>query len=208
MAHSPRIALTLYFVRHGRTEMNRLRLLQGRGGRGLLPEGIADAERAAVTLAGKGVNLIYTSDQQRALETSRLIHSRLGLRSALRRSPSLREMDYGEMSGRHDDEVRRLCPLWRKDARFVFPGGESFALVQARAFRWLERVLQRHRSGTFAVVTHGGWIRPLFAGLKGVPLSRCLNGTVDHGVAGRLDVMPERGLHLRVTPGVTIFPPS
>ena len=208
MAHSPRIALTLYFVRHGRTEMNRLRLLQGRGGRGLLPEGIADAERAAVTLAGKGVNLIYTSDQQRALETARLIHSRLGLRSALRRSPSLREMDYGEMSGRHDDEVRRLCPLWRKDARFVFPGGESFALVQARAFRWLERVLRRHRSGTFAVVTHGGWIRTLFAGLKGVPLSRCLNGTVDHGVAGRLDVSPERGLHLRVTPGVTIFPPS
>ena len=208
MADSSRIALTLYFVRHGRTEMNRLRLLQGRGGHGLLPEGVADAERAAAALAGKKVNLIYTSDQQRALETARVIHGRLKLRAPLRRSPSLREMDYGEMSGRHDSEVRVLCPLWRKDARFVFPGGESFALVQARAFRWLDRILKRHRNGTFAVVTHGGWIRTLFAGLKGVPLSRCLNGSVDHGVAGQLDVSSDRGLHLSLTPGVTIFPPS
>ena len=188
--------------------MNRLRLLQGRGGHGLLPEGVIDAEKAAAALAGKNVNLLYSSDQQRALETARVIHEHLGLRSPLRRSPALREMDYGEMSGRHDNEVRRLCPLWRKDARFVFPGGESFALVQARAFRWLDRVLNRHRSGTFAVVTHGGWIRTLFAGLKGVPLSRCLNGSVNHGVAGRLDVSSDRGLHLNVTPGVTIFPPS
>jgi phosphoserine phosphatase len=188
--------------------MNRLCLLQGRGGHGLLPEGVADAERAAVALAGKDVNLLYSSDQRRALETARIIHGRLGLRSTLRRSPSLREMDYGDMTGRHDSEVRRLCPLWRKDARFIFPGGESFALVQARAFRWLERVLRRHRSGAFVVVTHGGWLRTLFAGLKGVPLSRCLNGTVDHGLAGRLDVTSERGLHLTVTPGVTIFPPS
>ena len=208
MAHSSRIALTLYFVRHGRTEMNRLRLLQGRGGHGLLPEGVIDAEKAAAALVGKSVNFIYSSDQQRALETARIIHGHLGLRSPLRRSPALREMDYGEMSGRHDDDVRRLCPLWRKDARFIFPGGESFALVQARAFRWLDRVLKRHRNGTFAVVTHGGWIRTLFAGLKGVPLSRCLNGTVAHGVAGRLDVSSARGLHLNITPGVTIFPPS
>jgi phosphoserine phosphatase len=208
MAHSPRITLTLYFVRHGRTEMNRLRMLQGRGGYGLLPEGVADAERAAVELAGKQVNLIYSSDQRRALETARVIHGRLRLRSPLRRSPSLREMDYGEMSGRHDDEVRRLCPLWRKDARFVFPGGESFALVQERAFRWLDRLLRRHGTGKLAVVTHGGWLRSLFAGLKGVPLSRCLNGTVDHGLVGRLDVSADRGFHLTVTPGVTIFPPS
>ena len=208
MAHSSRIALRLYFVRHGRTEMNRLRLLQGRGGHGLLPEGVIDAEKAAAALAGKNVSLLYSSDQQRALETARIIHEHLGLRPPLRRSPSLREMDYGEMSGRHDNDVRRLCPLWRKDARFVFPGGESFALVQARAFRWLDRVLKRHRSGTFAVVTHGGWIRTLFAGLKGVPLSRCLNGSVDHGVAGRLDVSSDRGLDLNISPGVTIFPPS
>lgn len=203
MAHPARIALTIHFIRHGKTEMNRLGLLQGRGGHGLLPEGLADAERAAEALAKAEIDLLYSSDQQRALETARVIRTRLGL-PPIRRSTALREMDYGTMSGRREDDVRRLCPLWRRDATFVFPGGgESFALVQARAFRWLQRVLKRHRRGSLAVVTHGGWLRTLFAGLKGVPLNRCLEGTVSHGVAGRLDV--SSALHLRVGPGVTIF---
>ena len=205
MAHPPRIALTIHFVRHGKTEMNRLRLLQGRGGTGLLPEGIADAEHAAATLEEQGIDLLYSSDQQRAVETARVIRSKLGL-PQIRFSSALREMDYGKMSGRAEADVRRLCPLWRRDATFVFPGGESFALVQKRAFGWLDRTLRRHPRGNLAVVSHGGWIRTLFAGLKGVPLNRCLEGTVAHGVAGQLEVTRSRGLHLRVGPGVTIFP--
>jgi broad specificity phosphatase PhoE len=206
MAHPPRIALRLFFVRHGQTEMNRLGLLQGRGGHGLLPEGFADAERAAAGLAEEGIDLLYSSDQQRAVETARVIRSRLGLRPRIRLSSFLREMDYGRMSGRPEPEVRRICPLFRREATFVFPGGESFTQVLARAFRWLERLLRRHDRGTLAVVTHGGWLRTLFAGLKGVPLNRCLLGSVAHGVAGRLDVSPAEGLRLTLKPGVTIFP--
>jgi len=205
MAHSPRIALTIHFIRHGKTEMNRLRLLQGRGGKGLLSEGVADAELAAAALEDHGIDLLYSSDQQRAVETARVIRSRLGL-ARIRLSSALREMDYGKMSGRSEVDVRRLCPMWRRDATFVFPGGESFALVQKRAFRWLDRILKLHPRGNLAVVSHGGVLRTLFAGLKGVPLNRCLEGTVAHGIAGRLDVTSARGLQLKVSSGVTIFP--
>ena len=186
--------------------MNRLGLLQGQGGRGLLPEGFQDAARAAAALAGKGIRVLYSSDQQRALETARVIRSSLGLPSRIRLSLALREMHYGRMAGRPEPEVRRLCPLFRRDATFVFPGGESFAQVQTRAIRWLERMLRRHSRETVAVVTHGGWLRTLFAGLKGAPLDRCLQGTVAHGVAGRLEVTRARGWILRLSPGVTIFP--
>ena len=185
--------------------MNRLGLLQGRGGYGLLPEGVLDAERSAKALEGIRLDQLYSSDQQRAVETARIIRSRLGL-PRIRLSGMLREMDYGKMQGRPDAEVRRLCPLWRRDATFLFPEGESFQLVQKRAFRWLERTLRRHEQGSLAVVTHGGWLRTLFAGLKGVPLSRCLNGSVAHGLVGRLDVSKVKGLHLHLEQGVTIFP--
>src|SRR6185295_4602264 len=80
MAHPPRIDFTLYFVRHGQTEMNRLGRLQGRGGFGLLPEGLKDAARAADELARRGIRVLYSSDQQRALETARIIRTTLGLR--------------------------------------------------------------------------------------------------------------------------------
>lgn len=205
MAHPPRIDLTLFFVRHGQTEWNRRGLLQGQGGFGLLPEGFQDAERAAAGLAGKGVRIVYSSDLQRAVQTAQVLRERLAL-PRVRLSKALREMHYGRMSGRPEPEVRRLCPLFRKDARYVFPEGESFLAVQARAYRWLGGLLRRHSSGTFAVVTHGGWLRTLFAGLKGVPLNRCLMGTVCHGLAGRLEVSRGRGLHLTVERGVTIFP--
>ena len=199
------MTLTVHFVRHGRTEMNRLGLLQGQSGRGLLPEGNEDAERAAAALAGQGISHVYSSDLQRALETARVIRAGLRLRSSIRLSRALREFDYGRMTGRPESELRRRCPLFRKDSRYLFPGGESFALVQARAFRWLQGLLRRRPGRAVVVVTHGGWLRTLFAGLRGVPLNECLQGTVAHGLAGTLEVTRERGLHLVVQPGVTIF---
>jgi 2,3-bisphosphoglycerate-dependent phosphoglycerate mutase len=208
MANPARIATTFYFIRHGRTEMNRLGLLQGRGGHGLLPEGLRDAETAAADLTGKGVGAIVSSDQQRARETSELIHSRLALKESIRFTEELREMDYGEMSGRPEPEVLQLCPLFRKDATFVFPGGESFAGVQTRALAWLQGATRRFRGETLAVVTHGGVLRTLFAALRGVELDRCLMGTVGHGVMGRLELADGEPQKLELSPGVTIFPPS
>ena len=208
MADPARIATTFYLIRHGRTEMNRLGRLQGRGGHGLLPEGIEDAETAARDLAGKGIGAILSSDQQRAVETSELIRSRLGLKDQISVAEELREMDYGEMSGRLETEVLQLCPLFRRDPTFVFPDGESFAGVQARTLRWLEGALRRHRGETLAVVTHGGVLRTLFAALLAFPLDRCLNGTVAHGLAGRLEVVDGQPQKLDVSPGVSIFPPS
>jgi broad specificity phosphatase PhoE len=185
--------------------MNLLRRLQGRGGFGLLPEGIADAERAARRLSGEGITTLYCSDQLRARQTARILHRELLLRSRLRQSPLLREMDYGRETGKLEPDVRRRHPRFRTDATFVFPGGESFARVQQRAFRWLERILRRHPQDVLGVVTHGGWLRTLLAGLRGEPLSRCLYGTIPHGWVATLTATDRRGLSVRIAPGVTIF---
>jgi broad specificity phosphatase PhoE len=142
MAHPPRIDLTIHFVRHGKTEMNRLGLLQGRGGKGLLPEGFADAERAARSRPVESTCSIPAT-KRRAAETARVIRDRLGLKPPIRFSPMLREMDYGTMSGRSEIAVRRLCPLWRRDAGSSSRRGELRAR-QARAFRWLDRILRLH----------------------------------------------------------------
>lgn len=186
--------------------MNKLQLLQGQSGYGLLPEGVADAERAARRLAGKGITMLYCSDQLRAVQTARILHQGLGLKTLLRRSMLLREMDYGHETGAFEPDVRVRHPRFRTDATFVFPGGESFARVQARAFRWLDRLLRRHPRGVLGVVTHGGWLRTLFAGLRGAPLSRCLHGTVPHGWVGTLTARAGWGLSVRIDSGVTIFP--
>jgi broad specificity phosphatase PhoE len=204
MANPPRVNLTIYFVRHGRTEMNLKHLLQGQSGYGLLPEGLDDAGRAAKRLSGKGIRLIYCSDQLRAKQTARILHRHFKLATPLRLSLLLREMDYGRVTGHPEPKVRRRFPRFRTDASFVFPGGESFERVQARALRWLERTIRRHPKGAIAVVTHGGWLRTLFAGLMGRPLSKSLYGTIPHGWVGTLKVT-SGGRSLTMHPGVSIF---
>lgn len=205
MANHPRVGLTVFFVRHGQTEMNQQRLLQGQSGYGLLPEGIRDAERAARRLADQGVSLLYCSDQLRARQTARILKRHLEVSPEIRHSRMLREMDYGRATGHPEPSVRRKYPRFRTDASFVFPGGESFERVQVRAFRWLDRLLRRHPAGRIGVVTHGGWLRTLFAGLRGRPLSLCLYGTVPHGWAGTLEVSRTGDRRLSLRSGVTIF---
>jgi broad specificity phosphatase PhoE len=185
--------------------MNLRRLLQGRSGYGLLPEGILDAEHAARRLARKRITHLYCSDQLRARQTAKVLHRRLGIPWPVRHSALLREMDYGHSTGHPEPKIRRKYPRFRTDATFVFPGGESFQLVQARAFRWLDRLQRRHPKGRIGVVTHGGWLRTLFAGLRGKPLSECLYGAIPHGWVGTLEVSGSGGRKITLSPGVTIF---
>lgn len=195
----------MYFVRHGRTEMNLRHLLQGQSGYGLLPEGLADAEHAARKLTGKGITHLYCSDQLRARQTARVLHRSFGLKQAIRHSLLLREMDYGRSTGKPEPQVRRKYPRFRTDATFVFPGGESFQRVQERATRWLRRLIRRHPRGRVGVVTHGGWLRTLFAGLRRRDLSKCLYGTIPHGWVGTVEIAGGRIRRVSLHPGVSIF---
>jgi alpha-ribazole phosphatase len=192
--------MEIYFIRHGRTEMNLMRLLQGQGGHGLLPEGREDARRAGEALRGKGVGALYSSDQRRARETAAILAAEAGLRVSLRVSRRLREIDFGEMTGRPVDEVKRLCPAYTTDPSFVFPGGESFERLQARALAWLAGLERRRPARRVAVVTHGGWLRTLFVALRGVPLGRCLEGSIPHGLVARVAAR-----RLELLQPVTIF---
>ncbi len=196
--------LVVYLVRHGQTEMNRLGLLQGQGGHGLTARGAADARRAARALRGRGVSLVYSSDLRRARESAAILRAELGVKAPVRLSRALREIDFGRLTGLSGREMERRCPPYRRDASFVFPGGESYALVQARALRWLGRLPGRHgRGGVFAVVSHGGLLRSLLAGLLGVPLDRTLGLSLPHGLLARLELegaSPPRLFLLRRSP--------
>ncbi len=194
--------MDLYFVRHGRTEMNVKKLLQGQGGFGLLAEGRGDARRAADALQDSGVTRVYSSDQQRAIETAAILREGLGLRGPTRVSKALREIDFGTMSGRPVDVVRKLCPRYTTDSTFVFPGGESFAALQRRAMHWVEVIERRRPARALAVVTHGGWLRTLFVALRGADLDRCLEGSIPHGLVARLRLGRKRSLRLLEPVGI------
>jgi probable phosphoglycerate mutase len=159
-------------VRHARTSTTGV-VLPGRArGLHLAAEGVRQAEATARRIARlPRVAAVYASPLERARETAAPIaHAR---RLAVRVVPGLTEVDVGEWVGRSLARLRRRAD-WRLVQRhpsgFRFPGGESFAEMQARVVSALADVVGRHRGRTVVAVSHADPIKAAVAHALGAHL--------------------------------------
>ncbi|CAN5600234.1 histidine phosphatase family protein [soil metagenome] len=149
------------FVRHGQTPTTGA-MLPGRAkGLHLADEGVAQAEAAAERLAGlKGVEAVYASPMERTRETAKPIGKALGLK--VRVDKGLLEADFGEWTGAELATLRKL-PEWKAvqghPSGFRFPGGESFAEMQARIVGATRRLCATHPGATIVLVSHADPIK-------------------------------------------------
>ena len=151
----------IYLVRHGETTWNRVGRQQGRLDSPLTPKGIEQARATGRALRRVLPDLdtvcIETSPLGRARQTASILCDELGLdESALVIAPLLIEANFGAWQGLTHAEIEALYPGARQAREadkwhYVVPGGESYALVDARARRWL--ACRRHAPVTIAV-TH------------------------------------------------------
>ena len=148
-------------VRHGETDWNARRRLQGHTDIDLNLRGIAQAEQMARAL--KKINLqfdvLYTSDLQRAANTAKEIE-RLFNTSALV-SSALRERHLGALQGLTMGEAPKLEPeLWRshldRNLNEELRGGESIIQFSSRIKEALDQILQQNIGKTILIVSHGG----------------------------------------------------
>ena len=161
---------TVFLIRHGQTEANREQRIQGRGLNGPLNEaGRAQAHALAARFAEVPLTGVVASPMRRARETAEALAAPHGLSVAL-------DADWEEMHwGRHEgalpsNELRalfaRLHAAWDDGDFAPHPdGGETLLDVQTRARAAWHRVLDAHRDGHVAVVTHGRTLRVLLATL-------------------------------------------
>lgn len=172
MAAKPRKPTTILLVRHGRTPTTG-RVLPGRApGLHLSEAGEDQAIHAAERIARLGsVGAVYASPLERAQETASPIARALGLR--VRTARDLNECDFGEWTGR---SLARLSKLqaWKTvqsyPSGFQFPGGESFAQMQARIGGAILGLVDRHPGETVVAVSHADPIKAAVASATGVHL--------------------------------------
>ena len=163
---------TVLFVRHGETPTTGS-VLPGRAkGLRLSDRGRAQADAVAERIATlSGIAAVYASPLERARETAAPIARRAGLRVATERG--LNECDFGEWTGRPLKELAKL-PEWQTVQRypsgFRFPGGESFAEMQARICDAVARLAAEHEGGTIVVVSHADPIKAAVAAAVGTHL--------------------------------------
>ncbi|ROQ07602.1 putative phosphoglycerate mutase [Curtobacterium sp. PhB172] len=142
----------LYLVRHGETDWNAQRRIQGSTDIPLNDTGRRQAAEAAELLARRQFDAVVASPLSRAAETGAIIADRLGLAAPVTYA-GLAERSYGEAEGLTDTEVTAKYP------HDDIPGRESRSALLARITETLGEIAVRFDGGVVVVATHGAVIR-------------------------------------------------
>ena len=173
---------TVHLVRHGQSEWNEVRRLQGQIAHvPLTPLGHRQARAAAHTLAGRDIVAVHSSDLLRARQTAEAISAELHLPVEL--DAGLREQHYGTLQGLSTAEVLADAAYDFTDPDARAPSGESIRDVHERIGRYLASCLSRYAGRECVLVSHGAVIRIGLAGRDGLgpaegPWRETPNGSV------------------------------
>ena len=135
----------------------------------LAPEGVQQAELLAARMKEWNfVDAIYSSALLRAVQTAKILGGAIGMEPKPG-AAAVNEMEFGELTGLSDREIDARYGAFMEQRRALladlsFPGGECGADVFARAYPFLLEVAESGQEHA-VIVTHGGTIRAILAGV-------------------------------------------
>jgi len=144
----------IYIIRHGQTENNKAKLLQGRTDIPLNKDGIRQAEAAAKWFCDQQIRIdsVYSSPLIRAVETAKII----ALEAPLFIEDRLIEMDYGPYEGMDLTNPAPEVRVFFSD--FVHnpvpQGMEPLSSVTARLGEFLEEIREQAEGQIILLSTH------------------------------------------------------
>jgi uncharacterized phosphatase len=156
---------TILLVRHGETDWNAERRIQGHSDTPLNDTGRAQARALLEELGEEQLDAVYSSDLLRAHETARIVAQAKGLEvTAIR---DLRERNFGTWEGMTDEEIFARFP---EAATGSWGDAETKPEMAARVVGALQRIAETHPGGRVLVVSHGGPLRAVLThcGVDGV----------------------------------------
>ncbi|KLN97822.1 2,3-diphosphoglycerate-dependent phosphoglycerate mutase GpmB [Moellerella wisconsensis] len=164
--------LQVYLVRHGETEWNVARRIQGQSDSPLTETGKQQARQVAERVKSEGITHIITSDMGRTRETAQIIAQQCDCQVIA--DPRLRELNMGVLEQRDIDSLTETEELWRKslidgtpDGRI--PEGESMNELATRMFAALENCRNLPEGSRPLLVSHGIALSALLSRILGVP---------------------------------------
>ncbi|MCQ4638181.1 histidine phosphatase family protein [Anaerovorax odorimutans] len=167
--------MELYIVRHGITQWNKERRIQGSSDIPLAEEGREMARKTAVGLAGVAFDFIYSSPLSRAYETASIIKGERDLK--IQKDERLQEMSFGVGEGAAyiepgHGEASILDGFYDQPDKYCVPeGGESFYDVCHRADSFLEDLRANHGDKErILIVAHAAVNQTLFRFLEGMDI--------------------------------------
>jgi probable phosphoglycerate mutase len=175
-----------FLVRHGETEWNRVRRIQGISDIPLNVTGRSQAAALGNILAQHRFDLLVSSPLSRAMETATIIARRLAMPAPLP-VQDLIERNYGEAEGQNGQDLDARYPPGTE-----IPGREPREDVTKRVVRTMADLAVRHPEADIIAVCHGAVIRSVVEyaapGLHKEPITNCSVHSFSH-VAGTLELV-------------------
>ncbi len=147
----------LYFIRHGQTEWNAIRRMQGQWNSDLTELGREQADINGRFLATLGIDYLVASPLDRTRQTADIINQHLEL--DINYDGRIMEWHCGDWSGELWDDVSIKWPkefaAWQEDQfNYLGPNGENYPDMIKRTSPFLDEVFASQHS-RIAIVSHG-----------------------------------------------------
>jgi broad specificity phosphatase PhoE len=183
--------MTLFFVRHGQTDLNRDRRFRGFSDAPLNGQGRLEARGAAALLSLENIEELRTSPVRRAMETANIIGDRLALQPIV--DERFTDVDYGEWQGMTVEEVAKkfgsdMLQEWRHHPdSFTFPGGDSMAGVRLRLGAGMVELAKESPGKRVAVISHLAVLKLCFIAALDLPFDYFWRLELDNGAVSSFE---------------------
>ena len=170
---------TLYIVRHGETDWNKMGKYQGITDIPLNENGLNQAKACGNALKDVTFDRILSSDLSRALVTAETIRG--DRTTSITVDKRLRELNFGDWEAMLFSDIEARWPglideMYLRPHLVKVPNGESFKDLQDRAWAGLEEFINANdEEETLLIACHGGTIRTLLCKLLDISISHCWN---------------------------------
>ena len=166
----------ILFIRHGETDWNVEKRIQGQTDIPLNEKGIKQAGDCARALKNSHYDLIISSPLLRALSTAKIINKQTKL--PLLVNDAFKERSFGEAEGMSLTELNRLYP------KRNYPKMETRLRLNKRIIEAINYILVTYPNKNIIIVAHGAVLNSLLSTvtnhLHGSTITRLKNGSFTH----------------------------
>ena len=171
--------MKIYLIRHGETDRNKVKCLQGRTDIELNEYGRELAYKTAEGLKEVDFDMIFTSPLKRARETAEII--RRGRNVPVIIEERIQEISFGECEGlcygkdNYSIPDKDFMNFFDQPERYAVPvAGESFEEVIARTGEFLKELADKreYQDKTILLSTHGCALKAILANVRNTPLAQ------------------------------------
>ena len=165
--------MKIYYVRHGQTDWNLAKKMQGGQTEKPLNEtGIKQANDTRKELENVKYDIIIRSPMYRAEQTAEIINQDRNVPTLV--DERIRERKLGELEG-HDVTEEMENKIWDYNLNYNIPGGENLHDFEKRILDFFDDLKKKYADKKVLIVAHGGIAKVIKAHFYGMPESKNLS---------------------------------